>query len=150
KSPGAGDKTVLGTMSAGPNLLLVKLDATTARALDENETVKKTDPEKDLGPGPFEAVIRKLRQAEAKKATVAEVRGWVDKAVKDAAAFGPAWQRNIATFAAEALNNQEGYGAAAADAARVGAGLLGPKERTGLQRRVLTALLKALKDSGKG
>src|SRR5207249_3708406 len=111
-------------------------------------TVAKGDvsaPEPDY----FDAALDLLHEAGARKAPVAEVRGWADKAAKAAEAFGPRWQLTVSVRAAQALAAQEGYADVTLAQARRAERILDPNDDAGAQLQVLEVLGRLLQKAGK-
>jgi hypothetical protein len=144
-----GDK-ILGSVVMGGKVFPAQLEKTTLTSFDPYDVIKDELAKQTGDADGVRLVLELLRQAGEKKAKPDEVRGWADKAVKWAEAYGPRWQREVAMNVAEILGEQDGYGAVALQYARqVERSLDAKKDSPGVQRRVLRALAAALNKSDK-
>jgi hypothetical protein len=140
---------VFGTFTKGTNILPAELERTTVTSLDDFELNKETLATKAGGTEVVLAALTLLSQAEKQKAKAEEVRGWADKAVKAAEAYGPKWHRETILNIAEILGDQEGFAPVGLRYAQQAERLLDAKDRPALQKRSLQALATALEKTGK-
>src|SRR5262245_43508371 len=82
------------------------------------------------------------------KAKPEDVRGWMDKAVESAKAYGPRWQREMLLVLTETLLEQDGMGSVAVPYARKAERMMTDKDRPDVQKRTLELLANALERSG--
>jgi hypothetical protein len=149
KTPKETTPKILGEFSKGSNILAAELERTTLTGLDDYDLNKETLATKTGGAEVMLAALGLLNQAAEKKAKAEEVRGWADKAVKAAEAYGPLWHREIVLSVAEILVEQEGYAPVALRYAQQAETLVGARERPALRKRALQLLAMALEKNGK-
>jgi hypothetical protein len=149
KPPKDDAAKVLGTFTKGANVLPAELERTTLTGLDDYDLNKETLATKSGGTEVVLAALGLMSQAAKRKAKAEEVRGWADKAVKAAEAYGPLWHREIVLTVAEVLGEQEGFAPVALRYAQQAERLMDPKDRPALQKRTLEALAAALEKAGK-
>jgi hypothetical protein len=140
-------KKIAGSLSFGPQLLLVDLLPSKLKILSEKETfnlARETLTQSEGGQEFFGALPVVLSQATAKKLKPEEVRALVDRVVKVAENYGPRWQRTIAMRIANALAEQEAFVAIALEQARLAERSLKPDEDAATQMQVLQDLAKVL------
>jgi hypothetical protein len=150
KLPRDKEGNIRGSMFLGPlgknQVFPVMLEPTQLKSLDDTyeankETVVKGGSDLRF----FNAAFELLSEAGAKKAKPEEVRGWADKAYRAADAYGPRWQRHIATQIAGVLLGSDSFTDVALNYARRAERLLDAKAPTAEQLRVLGTLTAALK-----
>ena len=107
--PAADNSKVLGSLALGGEPQLVELTPTKLKNLTDTFALSRELAETATGPELFRAVAAILAGATSKKLTPAEVNGYVEKATKAAAAYGPRWERNIALRIAGTLAGQDGF-----------------------------------------
>jgi hypothetical protein len=139
---------ILGTFSSGQNMTPGELETTTLRSFDPVEQAKEALAGPP-NPAVFEAARDLLSDAAAVKAKPEEVRGWAEKALKAAGAYGPRWQKEIGLRITEILNKQEPYAAVALEYARRTERMLEPADDDRTQTRVIEALAAALRNNNK-
>jgi hypothetical protein len=149
KAPPVGSRTTTGYFSVkgqaqGP----AQLDRTHLKSLDTYDLGLEILSRADAGPELFDAALNLISEAADHKAKPEEVSAWASRAEKAAAAYGEGWQREITLRIAEALSKQEGYGKLAVEYGRRAERQLDPKAKPVLQRRVLVALARSLKQDG--
>lgn len=144
--PGA---SVRGSFNIGRNLFPAQLEPTKLSTLDtfelNKEVVEKGVNELRF----FNAAVALLESAEEKKAKPEEIRGWAEKAFKNADVWGPRWQRYMATRIAQALLAQDEQAELAVTYARRAERLLDARDTAGTRFNVLNAVAAALKKAGK-
>jgi hypothetical protein len=149
RAPKENAAKVLGTLNKGANALPAELERTTLAGLDDYDLNKETLATKTGGAEVVLAALGLMSQAAQRKAKAEEVRGWADRAVKAAEAYGPGWHRDIVLTVAEVLVEQEGFAPVALRYAQQAERLLDAKARPALQKRTLEALAAALEKAGK-
>lgn len=97
----------------------------------------------------FEAALKLLGTASAKKARAEEVGTWARTVLKSAELYGTLWSKEMTFRLAEKLTTQPGHEAVAEEIARQAFALVGPKEPAAAQIRGLDVLVNALRNAGK-
>ncbi|MFO0810498.1 MAG: hypothetical protein U0746_17875 [Gemmataceae bacterium] len=144
----AGNR-VLGTLLIDGQLLITALEPSKLTTFDRYELAKEVFASSATGPLLVAALQELLQQATTKKATVDEVRAWVDRATKSAEPLGLRWQQGIAMGITAALDGQPAFAAIALDEARRAERLIDPADEAIFQLEVVEALVQALKAAGK-
>jgi hypothetical protein len=141
---------ILGSLLVrGKQLELAHLEPSKLKIFDQFEFNKETLEQSTDAQILFDAAIQLMSQAGEKKAKVEEVRGWADKAVKPAEAYGVRWQRTVAVRLAQAIADQKDYGPVAVEYARKAERLLDPDDAPAVQMEVLSAIAQVLERAGK-
>lgn len=148
KLPAEGGKKVLGSIRLN-QLMPAELEWTGLKTLDAYEYHKEVVARNDSGPVLFDAVLKLLHMAGAKKAKPEEVRSWAAKASKAAAAYGPRYQLQINASMIEVMMQEDVLAPLALQYARQTERLLTPTVKPPVQRHVLGLLAEALKKAGK-
>jgi hypothetical protein len=149
RMPAQAGGAIRGSFNIGRNLFPAHLETTKLSTLDPYELNKEVVARGGDDLRFFNAVVSLLNAAEEKKAKPEEIRGWAEKAVKNAEAWGPRWQRHQAMRVAQALAAQEGQAALAVNYARRAERLLEARDTPGTRFNVLSVLASALKKQGK-
>jgi hypothetical protein len=144
--PKGEPKTAFGSVDLDGDLVPARLEATRMRSFDDIN--KEILSRKARGTEVFEAALDLLGHAAEKKYQPDEIRAWAGKAFEAAAAYGPAWQREIGLRITTALADQEGFGPEATDYARRTEQLLTGNTAAKAQLRILDALAAALRSAG--
>jgi hypothetical protein len=143
-------KKINGSLKLFGDLYPAQLELTTLKGLDAYDLAKETIASSSSSPSDvFEAATTLLRQASDKKAKAEEVRSWATKAMKTAEPFGHRWQIDLASRIADALAGQKEFAAETVQYARQAERMLASGDDPAIQRRILGALAKGLKDSDK-
>jgi hypothetical protein len=149
KVPAAKATKVYGTGGVRSDVVPMELEQTTLTSLDSFSLNKETLAKGATGTDAVRAGLTLLRQAEARKATPAEVRSWADKTVKGAELYGPRFQQDIVLVVVGSLNQQKGFEKIALQYAQRAERALEPKTPPAAQKKVLDALADALEKAGK-
>jgi thiol-disulfide isomerase/thioredoxin len=150
KTPPAKADKILGSLDLGGQLAPAQLEATKMTSLkDPYEASKEVLAKQPDSPEAFDAAIEMLKMATVKKAKPDEIRGWANRAFKNAESYGPRWQRHMGMRIAEVLVAQEGLAPIAVEYARRTERLLEPTDEASIQVRVLEALAAALTKTNK-
>jgi hypothetical protein len=149
KLPKEAGKKMLGSLALGGQMVPAELEPTKLKNFDSFDANKEIVAKGEGGSSFFGAALDLLRQAEDKKATPEEVRGWANKAVAASEPYGSRWQREIQMRIASTLVAQEGFAPIALEYARKAKRLLTPEDDFTTQMRVLNVLSSALNKTDK-
>lgn len=128
----------------------IELERSSLPSLDVAELLKERLAATEDGAEAAMLAFALLSEAEANKASAADVKAWADKAVRSGALYGKGWQREVLLTVAQLLAAQKGHEALALGYARKAEALLTAKDSVGEQREVLTTLADVLEKAGQG
>lgn len=140
---------MLGTTVLKDKVHPVQLERTTMTGLSRQDLNRDTVAQGTDAIEVVRAVKELLGQAAFLKAKPEEARGWIDRAVKAAEAYGPRYQQDTLLELVETLNEQDGMAAVALPYARRAERLLNARDRPALHKRTLELLATALDRVGK-
>jgi hypothetical protein len=146
---GAKAARLRGTYTLNRRPQPIELERTALKSLEAGDVLKERLAKQEDGADAVLLALPLLSQAEANKATAADVRSWAEKAARSAGLYGVGWQRDILLIVSEVLAEQKGYEAVALQYARRAERLLTAKDPVGEQQRVLEALADVLEKAGK-
>ena len=145
-----GSKLAGSLSQFGGPLTLTELRPSKLKKLDDPADLAREDlTQLDPGPGLFAAGFAVLGQAAAKKLPADEVRQTVDKLVKAAAGYGPAWERATAVKVAGTLAAQPGFADVALAQARRAERMLTDTTPAAVQLTTQAVLAMSLSAAGK-
>jgi hypothetical protein len=136
-------------IGAGGPMLLVHLEPSRLKTYDKYELDRETIEQTNDAQALADAVIDVLKQAGEKKAPIAEVRGWADRAFKSTEPYGLRWQRSVTARLARALGPQKAFAAVAVEYARKAERLLDESEDAAVQMDVLEMVVQVMNQAGK-
>ncbi len=142
-------KKVLGSLVLNNQTILAQLNPSQLKTLDRFEMSKEIMAQEDGATELATAATDLLREAGAKKAKPAEVRGWAEKAFKAGEPYGVRWQRDLAIRFARSLIGQEAFAPLALEQARRAERLLDARSPAATQMQVLELLATALRKAGR-
>ncbi|MFN4260191.1 MAG: hypothetical protein ACK4RK_12915 [Gemmataceae bacterium] len=137
-------KPILGSFELGGRLFLAELAPTKLKKIDRFE-LNKEILDTAQGERVWETALGLLQEAEDRKTSAEDVRGWADKAYKAAEPYGARMQRIVALRMAESLLDQDDYTPVALEYARRADRLLDASDNAEDQTRTLQLLASALK-----
>ncbi len=144
-------KKLSGSVSLfGSPLVLTEMYPTKLRKIDDAyELARETLEQLDGGPQFFDAAVRVLAGAGAKKLPADEVRAILDRVNKATGNHGPRWERETTVRLAAALAGQDGLGDVAVAQAKRAERLLTDEDDALTRIRVLETVARALNGAGK-
>ena len=144
-------KKISGSMSMfGGPLVLTEVYPTKLRKLDDAaDLAREMLAQVEGGPALFEAASAVLAKAAEKKIPADEVGAILDRVNKAATAYGPRWEREMATRLAEVLAPQAGYGDVAVAQAKRAERMLADDADAATRIKVLETVSAALTKAGK-
>lgn len=144
--PAPGGKKMYGSVARGGQMNPVILEATTATTpLELDKELVTRNP---TDPRVFGAVQELVKEAAENKTPAAEVKTWVQAALKAGEAYGPRWQTETALRLAETLLAQPGQAEIAVEAVRSAEKALGAQAPVESRLRLMSVLAGALKKAG--
>lgn len=148
KVPKEAAKVLKGSFTVDGDLVPCELTTTTLTTLKLFDVCKDILANQADSALVFGAGRALLSMANDQKAKPEDVRGWAEKMLKAAEAYGVRWQQEVALDTADILSKQEGYVPIALAYAQRAERLLEPKDPVKTKQRVLSVLAKALEKSG--
>jgi hypothetical protein len=134
----------------GEAMRIAELMPSTLKKLDDAFAMNRESfLQVDVGQDFFDLGFDLLGQVGAKKVPADEVRGWVDKLTKAAAAYGPKWDKAVAIKTAAALADQAGYADIALAQARRAERMLADTDPATVRLEVLDILARSLTAANK-
>jgi hypothetical protein len=148
-----GGKEFLGSVElpqgAAKIVFPVRLERTTLKDLGRATLAEEVLAKQPDSYEAFDATVTLLRLAEERQTKPAAVKAWAEKAFKNAAAYGPRWQRALSQRMAEALAGQKAFTPLALEYAVKSAKLMGANESAVSQMRTLGLVVSLLKKAKK-
>jgi hypothetical protein len=148
KVPDGKTDEVLGSVTSPSRLSLAMLERSQLKGLDPYDVAREAIG-RQTGPDVLAAASALMQQAAEHKAKPEEVRAWASRAMKVAAAHGPAIEREYALQVAQLLAGQKPFQDVAVEYAHRVARQLEPQDAAGLRKRVLNAVAVVLREAGK-
>ncbi len=143
KLPKAGAKKILGSLTESDNVLLVILEATSAKSIFELDRETLTSTPGD--PRALVAIFDLIDKAKDNKVDVKEMQEWVDVSLKGADLYGPRYQAQHQMRLLDSLRPQKMYATVAIDVARRVAKQLDPKAPLDTQLNVLSMVADVMR-----
>ncbi len=147
--PDASGRIGGSLLLGGSSLLLIRLEPSKLKAFDRFELAKETLESTADAQVLAEAAIELLKEAETRKASGEDVRGWADKAYRSAEPYGLRWQRSIARRVAQALVKQKDFVPVAVEYARKLERLVDESEETSTQLDYLGTVAEVFEAAGR-
>lgn len=145
KTPRAGAKKVLGSVTRDGKSIPAFLEATAAKNSFELDRELVTRTPND--PRVFAAVLDLIQEAKEHKVAAKDVQEWVDTSLRLADSYGPKLQLDYTMRLIEALAKQKDYAALSAGVADKADALFDPKAPAATQLQFLSTLSTALRNT---
>ena len=149
KVPKEAGSPILGSVAVGGDVIPARLEPTTLTSLDRFAVSRDVLARQKDSPETVMAAVTLVGGASEQKAKPAEVRAWVERAVRGSEPYGARWRRDVLLSVAEILLEQESLAPEALPYARQAEQLIDEKDPVSLKKRSLDALAAALERSGK-